>query len=157
MKFRSTLLVMLAVMFILPRPVHAQVSAGVYGGFTTPTPSSSTAMIMADFGTKFDVEPWVQSYGSLAQVGVDLIVSPTQTKGFGATVGVYSNTRTERVGLTYSRGAGQVRVLRTSTGLWQGIAYYNFNLSPKTYLQVWLAPAQGGSSWLLGVGHTFKE
>lgn len=145
-------------LLLLSSPVFAQTtSAGVYGGFTTPTPSTFTGMVMADFGTVIDAEPWIQTYGKEVQVGADLILSPTFLKGLGATVGAYSNPGTTRIGVTYTKGSGQVRLLYTSTGLWQGIAWYNFNLTPKTYLQLWAAPAQGGSSWLVGIGHVFKE
>lgn len=150
-------LIITIILALLAVPASAQVSAGFYGGFTTPTPSTFTGMIMADIGTQVDVEPWVQSYGRLVQFGTDVIVSPRALKGLGLTVGIYSNTRTERYGLTYTLSAGQVRVLRTVDGAWQGIGYYNFNLTPSTYIQVWAAPAQGGSSWLVGVGHVFKE
>lgn len=142
--------------FVLSTLAQAQsISAGVYGGVTTPAPHQTSWMGMADVGTTLDVEPWVQSFGTLVQVGVDVI--GTAYHGLGATVGIYSNTRTERYGVTYSIGQGQVRLLRTSSGLWQGIGYYNFNLSKGNYVQVWLAPAQGGSSYLVGVGHTFRQ
>lgn len=121
-------------------------------------------MLMADFGSKLDIEPWVQSFGKQVQVGVDVIFSPDQLKGFGVTAGTYSNPGTSRLGVSYTvpgygkvLGGGQVRLVRATGGLTQSVIYYNFNLNDKLYIQPWLIPAQGGSSWLLGLGYTFKK
>lgn len=152
---KKTIFATLVLLALSVVPAFAQLSAGVYGGVATNSTTFS-GMVMADYGTKFDVEPWLQTFAKEVQLGIDVIVSPDVLKGFGVTVGGYSNTATARFGVTYSFKNGQVRIMRTNDGVVQAIGLYNFNLTPTTYLQVWLAPAQGSSSYLVGVGHVFK-
>jgi hypothetical protein len=134
-------------------PVAAQTSAGVYGGVTSD--KQSTWMIMADYGTKVDIEPWLQTFGPETQVGVDVTVIP---KNIGVVAGVNSNSFGGHIGVAASLPLGvQIRVLKHTSGAWQGIAYRNFNLTPRLYLQLWAAPATDVSTYLVGVGYTFKR
>jgi hypothetical protein len=134
-------------------PAAAQTSTGVYGGGTSD--KQTTYMIMADYGTRVDVEPWLQTFGPQTQVGADVIVIP---KVVGVVAGVNNNSFGGHIGVAANLPLGvQVRVMKHSSGAWQGIAYRNFNLTPRLYLQVWAAPATDVSTYLVGVGYTFRK
>jgi hypothetical protein len=133
-------------------PAQAQVSAGVYGGATSDR--QSTFMVMADVGNKVDIEPWVQSFGKDVQVGTDVIVIP---KWIGVVGGVNSNSFGGHFGVAVNVLGVQVRVMKHTSGATQGIAYYNINVNPRWYVQLWAAPATDVSAYLVGVGYNFRK
>lgn len=150
---RKLLTVLCLLLFVGVVRADAQVVVGAWTGATTD--HHSTSMLMADIGTRVDIEPWVQNYGQLVQVGADVIVPVSH--GVGVTAGIYSNTRTERYGLVYMLGNFQGRVTRTNTGEWQGLLSYNVYIRPRVFVNVWVAPAQSSSAYLVGLGYLFRK
>lgn len=145
----------LTILFLLLNAVATFAQTSSVSGFVgTTSDRTSTYMVMADFGTQLDVEPWVQTFGPEHQVGVDLIVMP---KNVGLVMGLNSNQFGGHVGFAFNLKGLNVRLMAHTSGALQTIAYYNINLSPRLYVQLWAAPATDVSSYLIGLGYTFKK
>lgn len=145
----------LTILFLVLNAAMTFAQTSSVSGFVGATSDRSpTYMVMADFGTGIDVEPWIQTYGPERQVGVDLIVMP---KNVGLVVGLNSGEFGGHAGLAFNLKGLNVRLMAHTSGAFQTITFYNINLGPRFYVQLWAAPATDVSSYLVGLGYTFKK
>lgn len=149
---RIVLFSVFAVLFALP--VTAQTSLTGYIG--TDQHATPDLMVMADHEVgRLLLEPWIEGFSHDWFVGVDAILY-----GFNKHVGLTAggDTTGARYGFVLQAYGIEGRVMRHTSGAWQGIVWRNFSPIPNSpwYLQVWAVPATDNSKLLFGVGRTIK-